>query len=410
MKITIHRGTDQIGGCVTEYEHDGWRLFVDYGTQLPGHESKSLEIEGLTKGDASKTALLLTHYHGDHLGEIGTLPSSIPLFMGDLCRDIACFYLDYVGHVCDKSKRIAKRLEEARTFKPGEAFKFGPFEIFPLNIDHSAFDAYAFKIEADGESVFHTGDFRSHGFRGGKLDKALRYYIRKTDYIVCEATNICRPDATMESEHKLQQRYIQAFRENKHNVVYVSSTNIDRIFGLYQAAIATGLPLYMDKYQKEILNKLVRSDSIWKASKLFQFDYHHKIRLLEKDNDEGYIADSDFYGNKGFVLIARANTRFSNLISRIPDVKNYLSMWDGYLKEGPAFNAELAKALKNGYEYLHTSGHCDIRTLEKVFQILSPKAIIAIHTDSPTAFREHFSDRWEIVGLTDGQTFDTKGI
>lgn len=26
MRITIHRGTDQIGGCVTEYEYDGWRL------------------------------------------------------------------------------------------------------------------------------------------------------------------------------------------------------------------------------------------------------------------------------------------------------------------------------------------------------------------------------------------------
>lgn len=24
MKITIHRGTDQIGGCVTEYEHEGF--------------------------------------------------------------------------------------------------------------------------------------------------------------------------------------------------------------------------------------------------------------------------------------------------------------------------------------------------------------------------------------------------
>lgn len=408
MRFTIHRGTDQIGGCVTEYEHNGWRLFVDYGTQLPGHEGEPLEIEGLTKGDTSKTALLLTHYHGDHLGEIDTLPNLIPIFMGDLCREIARFYLDYVGHVCEKSKRTAKRLEEAQTFKPGQGFKFGPFEIFPLNIDHSAFDAYAFKIEAGGESVFHTGDFRAHGFRGGKLDKALRYYIQKTDYVVCEATNICRPDATMESEYELQQKYIRAFRENKHNVVYVSSTNIDRIFGLYRAAMASGRPLYMDKYQKKLLNIVVLSDSIWKASQLYRFENQIKIRLLENDENGDYIADSEFYGEKGFVLIARANTRFSKLLSRIPDVKNYLSMWEGYLKEGPAFNAELAKALKNGYEYLHTSGHCDIPTLEKVFQILSPKAIIAIHTDSPAAFREHFSDRWKIVGLTDGQTFDTK--
>ena len=36
MKITIHRGTDQIGGCVTEYEDEGWKLFIDYGEQLPG--------------------------------------------------------------------------------------------------------------------------------------------------------------------------------------------------------------------------------------------------------------------------------------------------------------------------------------------------------------------------------------
>ena len=60
MRITIHRGTDQIGGCVTEYEYDGWKLFVDYGEQLPG-ASKSevpLEVEGLTKGDLSKSALI----------------------------------------------------------------------------------------------------------------------------------------------------------------------------------------------------------------------------------------------------------------------------------------------------------------------------------------------------------------
>ena len=42
MKITIPRGTDQIGGCVTEYEHEGWKLFVDYGEQLPGVPKSNL--------------------------------------------------------------------------------------------------------------------------------------------------------------------------------------------------------------------------------------------------------------------------------------------------------------------------------------------------------------------------------
>ena len=55
MTITIHRGTHQIGGCVTEYEHDGWHLFVDYGEELPGGpKTGDLQVEGLTKGDLSK--------------------------------------------------------------------------------------------------------------------------------------------------------------------------------------------------------------------------------------------------------------------------------------------------------------------------------------------------------------------
>ena len=82
MKITIHRGTDQIGGCVTEYEHEGWRLFVDYGEELPGGSKKGdLQVEGLTHGDLSKSALLITHYHGDHIGSITKLPKSLPIFL-----------------------------------------------------------------------------------------------------------------------------------------------------------------------------------------------------------------------------------------------------------------------------------------------------------------------------------------
>lgn len=79
MKITIHRGTDQIGGCVTEYEHKGWHLFVDYGEELSGDpETGELQVEGLTHGDLSKSVLLITHYHGDHIGSITKLPEKLP--------------------------------------------------------------------------------------------------------------------------------------------------------------------------------------------------------------------------------------------------------------------------------------------------------------------------------------------
>ena len=36
MSITIHRGLDQIGGCITEISTATSRVFVDMGKNLPG--------------------------------------------------------------------------------------------------------------------------------------------------------------------------------------------------------------------------------------------------------------------------------------------------------------------------------------------------------------------------------------
>ena len=116
MKITIHRGTDQIGGCVTEYEHEGWKLFVDYGEQLPGvPKSNLLDIEGLTKGDITKSALLITHYHGDHIGCISQLPQELPMYMGELGRDIQLAYSEHMSSMDNKQAELCKSISTGAT-------------------------------------------------------------------------------------------------------------------------------------------------------------------------------------------------------------------------------------------------------------------------------------------------------
>ena len=191
MTITIHRGSNQIGGCVTEYEHNGWRLFVDYGEELPGStKTGELQVEGLTHGDLSKSALMITHYHGDHIGRITKLPKSLPIYMGTVARDIQRVLSDHLKNVQPIHKEMLKRLPDMLSFEAGKTFSFGPFSIMPVTVDHSAFDAYAFKIVANGVSVYHSGDFRLHGFRSKKFPEMIRKYIGKVDYIVCEATNI----------------------------------------------------------------------------------------------------------------------------------------------------------------------------------------------------------------------------
>lgn len=411
MKITIHRGTGQIGGCVTEYENNGWRLFVDYGEQLPGAPThdEPLEIEGLTKGDVSKSALLLTHYHGDHIGRIPDLPKTLPIYMGRIARDIQVYASEHLSCVNKSHARIAERLKQAIVFNPGEQFTFGDFNIMPINLDHSAFDAYAFRIEADGLAVFHTGDFRTHGFRSGKLSILIQKYIGKVDYVVCEGTNVAR-QATNQPEYELQKDFEQAFKENKYNIVYLSSTNIDRLFGIYKAAQKAGRPFYVDCYQKHIMDIVAQSNGLWSKARLYKYGTIEPTALFDSGNsfniNQKFI---DYTTDRGYVLIARASQKFDDLIARLPGEhkQRYLSMWKGYVDEKcAAYDPDLARAVGNDYRYMHTSGHCDMQSLAELLELVSPCAVIPIHTDNPDAFAKLFCDRWPIIKLNDGESIN----
>ena len=410
MTITIHRGTDQIGGCVTEYEHEGWRLFVDYGEQLQGaQKSKPIQIEGLTHGNLSKSALLITHYHGDHIGHITELPELLPIYMSKVGREIQQLASEHVSSRNEKQKQMAERLKSVNTFSPGMEFSFGPFAIMPIIVDHSAFDASAFKITADNISVFHTGDFRTHGFRSKTLPNVIKKYIGYVNYVVCEGTNIARPDATSQSEHELQSQFEAVFREHKNNIVYLSSTNIDRLFSLYHAASRAGRPFIVSGYQKRIMDIVIGRDPIWGKSRMYKYSEEYEPSVLQYDENGEFRVVEKFQRlleQKGCVLIAQANERFDHLIERLPGEKQtYLSMWKGYVNEEyDAYNKELAHSLGKNYLYMHTSGHCDVKSIRELFSMLHPCAIIPIHTEKPDDFVKLFSDEWPVIRLHDGES------
>ncbi|MCR4965941.1 MAG: hypothetical protein K6A41_09835 [Bacteroidales bacterium] len=400
MNIKIHRGTHQIGGCVTEYEHDGWHLFVDYGASLPGApESRPVKIEELKD---EKSALLITHYHGDHIGHITSLPEKLPIYIGKVARQIQ-FVLSERLHQDD----VIKRLEQAKLFDPGKKFTFGPFEITPVTVDHSAFDAYAFKIVAGNVSAFHTGDFRTHGFRSGKMPEMINKFIGEVDYVVCEATNARGSTKKNKTERDIQKEFEASFKKNKGNIVYASSTNIDRLFSLYHAALRTGRPFYVDEYQKQIMDIIAEGDSLWSKSKLYQYGKYEPIPLMSAGKDfkvnDKFI---DFINLKGYVLAARSTPQYDNFIEKLPgEKKKYLSMWEGYVKEGPAYSESMAKSLGSDYEYIHTSGHCDMDSMREFLSLVNPRAIIPIHTDDPKSFAKLFQDEWPVILLNDGDTF-----
>ena len=204
--------------------------------------------------------------------------------MGKVGCEIHKVLSNHLKTVNPAHKEMLERLQHVHTFREGEKFKIGPFDIMPVTVDHSAFDAYAFKIVVNGvSSVYHTGDFRLHGFRSGKTSDMLQKYVGEVDYVVCEGTNATRPDAVSEKESELQSDFETLFKENKGCVVYLSSTNIDKLFSLYHAAYNAHRPIYVDEYQKTVMDTVVKSGSIWTKSGLFQYKKHeHKSLIYDK--------------------------------------------------------------------------------------------------------------------------------
>lgn len=425
MKLTIHRGTNQIGGCITEIESGGYKVFIDFGEQLPGIENKELQpINGITCGDVSNSALFITHYHGDHIGKICDTDADLPIYIGESALEIYNCLESRLSYIHDpkeseKHKKIVERIKTINTFKQLQKIKVGEIVVTPLLIDHSAFDAYMFIIEADNQRILHTGDFRGHGFRSKGLIPTLKRYAKNIDYIISEGSNILRPNATMQTEQELQKDFEMQFRKNKYNFVLVSSTNIDRIFALYHASKNAKRCFVCDSYQTDIL-KIV-SENHKQYTTFYDIDYDQttssvgRFFNLKRQGQNPFSFNGNlkpFLDKNGFCMLIRSGNAFKPILdeyAKSNDTKIYYSMWSGYLEpKQPAFNESLYNFMKSyKYEIKHTSGHADIETLKTVFETVKPQyGIIPIHTVAPEKFQILFHEQTSIISLHDGEVYD----
>ena len=173
MKLRIHRGTKQIGGTCIEIEAQGGRIALDVGLPLDApddedaRESLLPAVPGFRERDDSLLGVLISHPHQDHYGLARYIRPQVPIHIGEHAHDILKAASRYVpnGHAFADLRFIANRRPVA----------IGPFRVTPYLVDHSAFDAYALLIEADGKRVFYSGDFRGHGRKAGLFESLVAH-------------------------------------------------------------------------------------------------------------------------------------------------------------------------------------------------------------------------------------------
>lgn len=386
MKVIIHRGTHQIGGVATEIKTEKTRIIIDMGEEL-GLDSTfvphPLSITGVTDNNGTCDAILITHYHGDHIGQLLNAHRDIPIYMGEFAKAVL------LATLRDDQTDLKSRIAAAKTFCPGVRFNIGDISITPYSIDHSACDSYMFLIEADGKRILHTGDYRLHGFRGKAIPKILER-IGVVDTLITEGTTLSRNDNQPVTEYELQQNTRAYLEQYKYVFVLCASTNLERICALSKA-VPRGKYFVCDSYQGELLDILQEQ---W-------CDYSPLYRDIKK-----VIYGQNIFSKlqeKGFLMTVRDNRHFREIIRKFDPSQSIIlySMWDGYrTRENSSIQPFLE--LAGAWESLHTSGHASISDIKTVIDKVNPSMVIPIHTDNPDVLQTICPSEI-IVSMDDGK-------
>jgi len=411
MNICIHRGAKEIGGSCVEIEADGQRLLLDLGLPLDAEldETPLPDVSGLEKLDESLLGIAISHAHLDHYGLAAKVRQRVPVLIGEGALRIINTARQFFPDAPDFLRTIE--------IKNKEPIVLGPFTITPYLMDHSAYDAYAFLVEAKGKKVFYSGDFRSHGRKCVLFERLLQNPPKDVDVLLMEGSTLGRTGFENEypSEDELQARFIDHFNSSKGvALVWTSGQNIDRLVTIYKACRQTGKKFIVDLYTASILRAIENPNLPQPGFKGFHVFIPKVQRILIKKRElfdiPKSVAFCRVYPDKLPDLASSSVMLFRPSMAKdlewtgcLEGANLIYSLWPGYLKdERYQWFRDWLEKHQIPLTHCHTSGHAPVADLKRLADAISAKRLVPIHSFEPNAYKKHFEN---VEIRNDGETW-----
>lgn len=382
MKITVHRGQNQIGGSIIEISTESTRVVFDVGINLDETECVKIPaIEGLFQGDPLYDAVIISHYHSDHIGLLNYLLGGIPIYIGKQAFSVVQAASSYTNR---------EIMYEPHLFEENESIAIGDLAIYPYRCDHSALDSYMFLITDGQKTILYTGDFRANG----RMDyQELLNKLPAVDALIVEGTTLTRETYKNNiEEEELENVAMSKIRDYPGPVFFMTSAmNVERMVTAYNIAHRDHRLFLEDLYSAEILNAIGFNTEKRNDIRVFMTGGDKQYQKLKKYKD---IKISKYEIAKiSFVMCIRQSMKnYLEKLNELVSFENgvlFYGMWKGYMEQTDMKEFLRFMEIKGvKIHILHTSGHADSFSIERLIKAVRPHYIIPVHTEKAKWFEK----------------------
>ena len=387
LKINIIRGQNQIGGSIIEVYTEQSRIILDAGANMGESKLRTFvpDVDGLFEGEPAYDAVFVSHYHSDHMGLLKYVVPGIPIYMGRDAYNIARAMSEYKGKKLDFSPTL---------MDAGVPVTVGDITLTPVLCDHSAYGTFMFLIRACGKTVLYSADFRSTG----RMDfSALLEELPEVDVLITEGTTLSRGlDFHEPREQELEDFAVETLAGRKGPaLVYLSAQNVDRIVTAYNAARRSSRRFIMDELTALVAETagLKIDGSVLRASHSLAdlgeivatsvgggLSKHRRATVFPAVSERKAFASNEFM----LCLTPQSLINFQKVLHRtsFKDGVLFLARRETEILK-PAASAFISFMKSIGAEVpvLHTSGHADSGTIDRLIRDVRPSVIIPVHTE-----------------------------
>ncbi len=401
--ITVYDGTNTIGGNKIYLEENGKGLFLDFGMNFKKYgdffqefisprkprgihdliqlnlipklnvyrkDLIPIDIDYSSFPSMNVNAVLLSHAHMDHCGNIGLLkpdypiiasPSTIMLLKAMLDGSSAMLGSDvayYSLKVPDKDKRILKPekyKDYGRDFICTESYSesfqeflhlstksrtkltegnltslnnfSSNFDIKAFEVDHSIYGATAYIVSGDN-TIAYTGDFRLHGKKGKSSEEFIQK-AKSASILIIEGTRAAREDV-YESEQIVYEKCLSTAEEAKGLIIAdFTARNFERLEMFDSIATKLKRTLIITPKDAYLLEALEKADEIDRIKNIGVYgDLKSTKRgwekFLNEEREINYIDPAEISKDPDNFMICFSLFDIKNLLDIKPDKGSYI--------------------------------------------------------------------------------------